>query len=310
MDATDRARSYPAFEKGAAAVQADETERAGVQVVAAAQVRQLHAPDEAALAQFLQTDRGYGLFITSNMLSFGLNGSDLRFWGQFHHTSHAPPHLEGALMLAGHNANLYVAEGVDPAPLIERAARERLHFVMGEARLMARMQARLGARVRHVEEHHFAELPRHRFQQPAHAALPPSVRVRRGVPRDVDALARLYFNTNGFEDMTYPQVRNTMMSRVSHLRTYLAEAQGRVLAAASTSAESYSAAMIGGVWTAPVARGQGLSTAVVSALCADLLSERLRPHLFYLIDNAPAARVYAKLGFRLSGGWRVVYCAA
>ncbi len=290
-------------------MEVDETAPAGVQVAAAAQVRRLHAPDEAALAQFLQADRGYGLFITSNMLSFGLNGTDLRFWGQFHHASHAPPHLEGALMLAGHNANLYVAEGADPTPLIDEAVCERLHFIMGEARVMARVQARLGARVQRVEEHHFAELPQHRFQSPA-VALPPSVRVRRGVPRDVDALARLYFNTSGFEDLTYPQVRNTMMNRVSHLRTYLAEAQGRVLAAASTSAESYAAAMIGGVWTAPFARGQGLSTAVVAALCADLLRERLRPHLFYLIDNTPAARVYAKIGFRLSGGWRVVYCAA
>ncbi len=288
-------------------MQTDEDGRVSVQALPA-QIRRLVAPDEAAVLDFLNADGGYGLFIASNMLSYGLTSGDLRFWGMYRPDAEMLPHLAGVLMLAGHNANLYVAPGVDPDALISLAARERLHFIMGEERVMAQAQARLGHRVARVEKHHFAELPAHRFH--ARAAVPAGVQVRRAAPRDVDALAKLYFQTSGFEDLTYAQVRSTMMNRVTHLRTFLAEMDGRVVAAASTSAESYRAAMIGGVWTAPHLRGQGISTAVVSALCADLLRERLRPHLFYLIDNAPAARVYAKLGFRVTGGWRVVYCVS
>jgi len=290
--------------KGAYSVQTDEDDRVSVQV-ATAQMRRLAAPDEPAVLDFLSADGGYGLFIASNMLSYGLTSGDLRFWGLYQPGPDMLPRLAGVLMLAGHNANLYVLPGVDPDPLIAEALHERLHFIMGEETTMARAQEWLGHRVVRVEQHFFAELPTQRFHPTA--PLPTGVRVRRAAPRDVDALARLYFNTSGFEDLAYPQVRSTMMNSVTHLRTYLAEMDGRVVAAASTSAESYSAAMVGGVWTAPHARGRGLSTAVVAALCADLLRERKRPHLFYLIDNAPAARVYAKLGFRVTGGWKVVY---
>jgi GNAT superfamily N-acetyltransferase len=284
-------------------VQAEEQTIPGISLATATLVRRLHAPDEPLLAQFVLEDRGYALFIASNMRSYGIDGHDLRFWGQFRgqHT------VDGALMLAGHNGNLFVRPGADPMPLIATALRERLHFVMGATDVMGHMQAHLGDRVGRVEVHHFAELPAHRF----HASpAPDGVTVRQGVPRDVDALARLYFNTSGFEDLSYAQLRNTMMHRLSHLRTFLAETHGRVVAAASTSAEAATTAMIGGVWTAPVLRGQGIASAVVAALCADLLRDRLRPHLFYLTDNAPAARVYANIGFRLSGGWKVIYCAS
>ena len=278
-----------------------------------ADVRRLQAHDEAALAQMLHEDHGFGLFISSNILSYGLTSNDVRLWGQFRSAGPVgflpQPHLEAVLMLAGRNANLFAVAGSDPAPLIATALRERLHFIMGDAQTMALVAQQAPQRIQREEVHHFAELPPHRFQSPL-AALPAGVLVRRGEPADVDALSRLYFGVTGFEGMSYHQVRISMMNRVTHLRTYLATMDDVVVSAASTSAESAIAAMVGGVWTAPSARGRGLSTAVVAALCNELRRERRRPYLFYLVDNAPAARVYAKLGFRIIGGWRVLYCDA
>jgi predicted GNAT family acetyltransferase len=98
-----------------------------------------------------------------------------------------------------------------------------------------------------------------------------------------------------------------MVERVYTLRTYVAETGGRLVAGASTSAESAQAAMIGGVWTLPDERAQGYSTAVVAALAAELLEEGRCPHLFYLEDNAPAAHVYKKIGFQDIGRWAVIY---
>ena len=274
-------------------------------------VRPLHPPDEVALAHALQADHGYGLFISSNLASYGLANRDVRFWGQFRSNDpvgfQQQPQVEAVLMVAGRNANLFVAATSDPVPLAAIALRERLHFIMGEGQTMERVAQFAPQRFTRMETHHFADLPSQRFHAPL-TALPAGMLVRRGEPADVDALARLYFGVTGFEGMSYHQVRVSMMNRVTHLRTYLATLDGEVVAAASTSAETPEAAMIGGVWTAPQARGRGLSTAVVAALCTALRRERRQPYLFYLTENAPAARVYAKLGFRIIGGWRVLYC--
>lgn len=271
-------------------------------------IRRLEPRDDAALLQLLPGEQGYGLFIGSNALMYGLVSSDVRFWGQFRGVGAPgnPPQLEAVLMLVGHNANLFVCDGVDCRPLIAVALGERLHFIMGAAPTMAVVAQQAGERIIRVEAHHFAELPQDVRMPPT--TLPMGAEVRRGAPADVDALARLYFGVTGFEGMSYHQVRTSMMHRVTQLRTYLAVLDGAVVAAASTSAEMARAAMLGGVWTAPHARGRGLSTAVVAALCAELQGEQRRPYLFYLIDNAPAARVYAKLGWHIIGGWSVLFC--
>jgi predicted GNAT family acetyltransferase len=48
----------------------------------------------------------------------------------------------------------------------------------------------------------------------------------------------------------------------------------------------------------------GLSALCVGALCDHLFNKGVRSvSLFYLKNNAPAARVYDKLGFRYSGEW-------
>ena len=278
-----------------------------------AAVRRLQPHDEAALTQALHADHGYGLFISSNLASYGLASSEVRFWGQFRSVGpagfHPQPQLMAVLMLAGRNANLFVIGADDPTPLIAIALRERLHFIMGKGQAMERVIQFAPQRVARVETHHFAELPPHRFPAPL-AALSSGMIVRRGAPADVDALAQLYFGVTGFEGMSYHQVRMSMMNRLTHLRTYLATQDDVVVAAASTSAEATDAAMIGGVWTATQARGRGISTAVVAALSNELRRERRRPYLFYVVENAPAAHVYAKLGFRVIGDWRVLYCHA
>ncbi|MBA3823490.1 MAG: GNAT family N-acetyltransferase [Ktedonobacterales bacterium] len=265
-------------------------------------VRRLGPADEAALLTATKNDQGYALFITSNTLSYGLAGDDPRYWAY----EQPAGNIAAVLMRAGQNGNLYARAGADPEPLIDLALGERLAFIMGEATTMARIEARAPERLQRVEHHHFADLPQPRFTT-LPFPFPADAQVRRGHPNDVDALARLYFRSTGFETMTYFAVRNVMMSRLTHLRTHLAEMDGTVVAAAATTAETPVAAMIGGVWAAPAARGRGLSTAVVASLARELLREHRRPYLFYLEDNAPAARVYAKIGFRNIGGWRVVY---
>jgi RimJ/RimL family protein N-acetyltransferase len=266
------------------------------------QVRRLREGDHVALETLLAAEPGYSIFLQGNLDQLGLRSGVARYWGAF-----ARGGLCGALMMVERRAALYALPGADVRPLAEVAGEQGVDFTMGRADLVDAIFAANGhLRVDRREDHIFAELAprRWRLRWPA---TPREMSVRRGSRADVEALTRLYTGASGFEDMAAGQIREIMRGRVEALRTYLAEMEGRVVAAASTSAETRTAAMIGGVWTDPAWRGRGLSKAVVGALSRELLGERRVPYLFYLIDNAPAERVYARIGYHPIGHWTVVY---
>jgi uncharacterized protein len=267
-------------------------------------VRRLDARDHAALAALLASDPGRSVFLADTLERCGVTPPFAGFWGAF-----AGGSLVAVLMLVGRRAAPFALPGADLAPLARVAVAEGLDFTMGAAAEVDALLAALptGRRVLR-EEHHLAEhLPRR-----ALATLispPPATTIRRAVPGDLDALARLYFRTDGFEHLTWEQLRQILDGRIRGLRTYVAETRGRLVSAASTSAETARAAMIGGVWTAPDMRNRGYSTAIVTTLSRELRGEGRRPFLFYLVDNAPAAAVYARAGYRVAGRWSVAYIA-
>jgi GNAT superfamily N-acetyltransferase len=57
---------------------------------------------------------------------------------------------------------------------------------------------------------------------------------------------------------------------------------------------------IRGVYTDPAFRGKGFSTSTMSALVKELFRLHVRPGLWVAEDNAPAVRVYKKIGFKPS----------
>ncbi len=83
-------------------------------------------------------------------------------------------------------------------------------------------------------------------------------------------------------------------------RHFLIERGGQVICQANSTAETAEAAMIGGVATRADCRRQGLASAVMTALCGQLLSGGEKPCLFF--ENAEAGRVHA--------GWALCRSAA
>ncbi|WP_411677757.1 GNAT family N-acetyltransferase [Caproicibacter sp.] len=80
---------------------------------------------------------------------------------------------------------------------------------------------------------------------------------------------------------------------------------GRLVAAASSSAENSRSAMIIGVATLPDVRRKGLAGGLVSKLCGELFSEGKQfVCLFY--DNPLAGRIYRKIGFQESGEYMMI----
>jgi predicted GNAT family acetyltransferase len=132
------------------------------------------------------------------------------------------------------------------------------------------------------------------FQAP-----PPGLSVRRATLDDFAGLVKLYANAANMS-RTPAGVERPLLDR----RVWIAESNNEIVAAALTNAETDTLAMIGGVYTVPAWRGRGLSQAVCSGLCEELICTGRKPILYW--DNDAAGRVYRKLGFRRIGTWRSV----
>jgi uncharacterized protein len=123
--------------------------------------------------------------------------------------------------------------------------------------------------------------------------------VRRAVWNDLGDLVAFYAEA---EEMR--RVPEAVERPLRERRIWMATVDGIPYATALTNAEIADQAMIGGVYTKPQARGQGLSRMVMSALCAELLHEGKQPVLYW--ENPTAGAVYRKLGFQPIGIWRSV----
>lgn len=265
-------------------------------------VRRLDEGDRDELIRFLDADPGFSIFLRGNLEQYSLNSTFVRYWGAFR-----IGRLAAVLMMVGRRAALYAPPGVATPRLAQIAVHEDVEFTMGRVDLVDEVAVRCRS-VERREEHYLAVLR----QAGADMGLPTvpvplgSV-IRRGRVADIPALTRLYIGSDGFEGLDEDRVRRTMANRVHSMRTYVAAVGTSLVSACSTSAETLHAAMIGGVWTHPDVRNRGYSTAVVAALARELIEQGRRPYLFYLMDNAPAARVYAKVGFQPIGRWSVAY---
>jgi uncharacterized protein len=141
------------------------------------------------------------------------------------------------------------------------------------------------------------------MQLPANGLRPQVARagfvVRKATMSDLAGLIALFADA-GDMSRTPPAVERPLRDR----RVWLGLKEGDVVAAALTNAETTSLGMVGGVYTSPAWRGNGLSQAICSGLCAELIAIGRQPVLYW--HNPAAGHVYAKLGFRPIGTWRSV----
>lgn len=152
-----------------------------------------------------------------------------------------------------------------------------------------------------LTEEQVMELPDDRTQYGGlrPCAAPVGFTVRKASLGDLELLVDLYGDA---ADMTRTPagVERPLRDR----RVWLAERDGMAVAAALTNAETAKLAMIGGVYTRPAWRGLGLSQAICSALCTELIQTGRQPVLYW--QHPAAGHVYTKLGFRPVGTWRSV----
>lgn len=265
-------------------------------------IRQLNEADRTVTNTFLSLAPHFNLYMLGNLEKLGFDAEFCQFWGDF------APDADGGALRAVLNRymtgwTIYGAAAADWAAL---GAILDQHPAGG-----ARLQDNPGGidsflpylhryRAEHMEREEVMVLQPANFQP---AAPPAGVGIRRATLADLPRLTAFYANA---EHMS--RTPAAIERPLRDTRLWLAEQAEQLVATALTNAETHNLAMIGGVYTPPAARGRGLSQAVCSALCAELLAEQKQPVLYW---GTPAAgAVYRKLGFSSTGQWRSVWLEA
>jgi uncharacterized protein len=261
------------------------------------QVRQLTEAHRPQLVSFLRQDRANNIFLIGDVVSFGVRGRNIAFWGAFRQAA-----LAGVAMLLGESASFYVPDRACLSQLVPKVSPAQ--NLSGEVGLMEDVVSHLPPqRPVWATNEFFCRLDARSFRP--HDA----VGVRPAVAADLAALTDLYAQGDAFSQISRAKVSEHVERQMAGARYRLMVVGDEVVCAAAAVAETRDTAMIVSVLTAPAARGRGHASAVVSSLCADLLARGKTPHLFYREENAAAGRVYLRLGFAPIGRWKLVRLA-
>jgi len=263
-------------------------------------IRALTEGDRATTIAYLSQAPHYNLYMLGNIDKLGFTHEFCEFWGDFADPNTEPTRLRAVLNRYMTGWTVYGEKDADWQGLgaivdNHRISAERLQDnPNGIDSFLPYLQRYQGG---HSETEEVMALAAADF---CAIRAPRNVTIRRGRLTDLAKLAAFYYNA---EHMT--RTAAAVERPLRDTRLWLAEAEGEILATALTNAETSNLAMIGGVYTPAMARGRGLSQAVCSALCADLIHEGKQPILYW---STPAAgAVYRKLGFQPCGEWRSVW---
>lgn len=262
-------------------------------------IRPLIEADRATMIDFLSGAPQFNLYMLGNLEKLGFVNAFCEFWGDIEEGGrNARLHAVLNRYLTGWT--IYGTAAADWAALgaildQHPTGAERLQDNPGGTASFLPYLHRYQAKQVKVEE--VMALQAANFQPiPA----PPGLTIRRGTLADLPHLIDFYANA---EHMS--RTPAAVERPLRDTRLWLAETAGQILSVALTNAETRELAMIGGVYTPLTRRGQGLSQAVCSALCADLIAAQKQPVLYW--DTPAAGAVYRKLGFHSTGQWRSVW---
>ncbi|MEZ4658180.1 MAG: GNAT family N-acetyltransferase [Caldilineaceae bacterium] len=258
-------------------------------------IRLLTEQDRQRTVEFLAVAPEYNLYTLGNIARLGFAHELTQYWGDFAENGA----LRGVLNRYMQGWVVYGSEACDWGAFgqivdAHPTAAQRLQDNPGGiATFLPHLRRYEPAR---VSVQHLMALDVADF---AAADSPPDALVRRAVMADLPQLVDFYAGAGHMA-----RAKAAVEQPLQSTRIWLAEVGGEILAAALTNAETADLAMIGGVYTKPEARQRGLSRAVCSALCSELLQLGRRPVLYW--ETPEAGAVYGRLGFHTVGEWRAV----
>lgn len=255
-------------------------------------IHKLGQADHAPLFRFLSRNPSFNLFIIGDIETFGYDVPFQDIWAERDEIGEVT-----SVLFRFYGNYIAVLDDASDAAGYARivAADAAWEAIQGEASSAARLATQLG--LVGCRSLHFAEMVNA-------DSLDPSLsvdHVKKATPADVDRI--LDVRAAGLRAPT-PADRESLLQVLEKnaARTfYVEDESGRMVAAASTTAENSLSAMVVGVCTRLEYRRRGFATACMTALARELLAEGRKLCLFY--DNPEAGRIYNRIGFREIGKW-------
>jgi len=142
---------------------------------------------------------------------------------------------------------------------------------------------------------------------------PPGAEIVRVGPEDLDFVYPLQ---SGYEreEVLLPgepfspvRCRSLLRATLASQLVFAAKRDSLAAAKAGTNARGFDWDQIGGVYTLPSLRGQGLGKAVFAELCANRLRDGRKLSLFVKTENIPAKNLYLTTGFATRERFRIAY---
>jgi len=148
---------------------------------------------------------------------------------------------------------------------------------------------------------------------PSSSTAPVNLVIRKPVLRDMDALAELHAAYEQEEVLPAASKFRPAVSRMNIERIFaeeqllVAELDGCLVGKINTNAVGFTRCQIGGVYVHPDYRRLGIAGKMTSEFAAILTAQGRGISLFVNKTNAVARSVYQRLGFEITGDYRIDY---
>ena len=145
------------------------------------------------------------------------------------------------------------------------------------------------------------------------SAGPSGLLIRKPQPSDMDALAALHAAYEQEEVLPASAAFNPAASRLNIERIFAkqhmlaAEFGGRLVGKINTNAVAFTRYQVGGVYVLPACRGLGIARRMAGEFSASLIAQGKGISLFVKKSNQAARRVYQRIGFEITGDYRISY---
>ncbi|CAM3862720.1 GNAT family N-acetyltransferase [Mesobacillus zeae] len=255
-------------------------------------IKKLKEEDNAQLSEFLAEERSMNLFIIGDIEAFGYDTDFQELWGDFSESGKLRAVLLRYFeMFIPYAKGPFDVEGF--GNIIKKCCSSPI--LSGKKEIAEQFEHMSGLNLGEKNETYFAELlSLSEIGTSDHS-------IKKATIEDIDRIIGLRSSIGEFK--MGPNARDLLLKTFESKtgRTYYMEEEGRMIASASTTAESSNAAMIVAVCSLKEYRRQGFATAVMQRLICDMLAENKVLCLFY--SNPKAGRIYKRLGFKDIGMW-------
>lgn len=196
----------------------------------------------------------------------------------------------------------------------------RVASLMGTSASVLAAEELLGMQPSTAIDYHLMAIGRTEFDlgraaRETTARIPPEppLLVRRAVADDMERLYPLQKGYEIEEVALRPELfheancRGLLKRCLKEEIIHFAERGGVAVSKAQTNSRGYTVDQIGGVYTRPEDRGQGIARAVLFSLLEELFRQKEGVCLFVKKTNTPAQALYRRMGFHEKGDFRISY---